>query len=949
MLILRTFGGLSLSGPDGRPAAGAGAQRSRLAVLAVLAVAGDRGVSRDVLLALFWPESDDDRARGALKQALYAIRRDLGELTLGTSELRLNPALVTSDVTDFEAALDAGSLEDAVRLYAGPFLDGVHLRRAPGFDPWQERERQRLDRAYRMALETLARRAAETGDAAAACRWWGDLAAADPLSGRVALQVMDALVAAGDRESAIRSGEAHAARVRAELEIEPDPDIASRLAELRTSTAAAPRAGRPGVRPADDAGAPASTGRFVPTGEAAHAGRRSPRPWLVAVVLCIVSAAVWALRNAIGPSAATADLTATADSGVVVFPFTVEGDADGAYLGGAMVELLSNALDGSERLRGTDARAVHLLVAREGRPEGAAAGAQLSQRLSGELFVLGSIVSAGGNLRVSGTLYGRGPPVEALASATVAGSARDPFTVVEHLAAQLLAGRWPSVRRPLTEAAALTVRLPALQAFLNAEDAVIASDPQRAVAEYTRAIDEDSTFALAYLRLAQFARYNNSMMRADTLLEKAHRHSASLPGRYRSFLGAVQAADANTSDAEVLLREHVRRYPDDADGWFELGDWLLHANPPRGQPIADAERALDRALALDSTAHLALAHQVELKMLAGKREEASRIVRKMPGRTRHHVTLEIAQRLESGDPAALQGVVELLTPLDPNLRRLALIYLTSLTDHGLAGEFLWRWQRAQPQDARAPVNQRAQQTWIAIMNGDVDQASAELDSLVRETGTSRINVPVLAASLPWLPVDTAQIQDTRRRYASWDPAEEFGSPAGLHAQRKAREFLLALMSHRLGDPAAVARHLAMLADTASDSLAVDLGRELARSFLAWQAALRGDLDTARDGLAGLRIGPLRGGAVDAQYLQRYMMAETLARIGRDEDAARWYRSLTEEYTASRMIVFRVPALLGQARALERLGRAAEARVLFSRADTLWKQADPRLRSLLTIR
>ena len=73
---------------------------------------------------------------------------------------------------------------------------------------------------------------------------------------------------------------------------------------------------------------------------------------------------------------------------------------------------------------------------------------------------------------------------------------------------------------------------------------------------------------------------------------------------------------------------------------------------------------------------------------------------------------------------------------------------------------------------------------------------------------------LVAGSGEWLalrlPVDTAQIRDTRRRYASWDPAEEFRSPAGLHSQLKAREFLLALMSYRLGDPAAVARHLAPL-------------------------------------------------------------------------------------------------------------------------------------------
>ncbi|MFN2564352.1 MAG: winged helix-turn-helix domain-containing protein, partial [Gemmatimonadaceae bacterium] len=83
---LRTFGGISV---DGAPQAlgGAATQRRPLALLALLAAAGDRGISRERLLALLWPESNTEQARNALRQTLYALRRDLGapELLLGTS------------------------------------------------------------------------------------------------------------------------------------------------------------------------------------------------------------------------------------------------------------------------------------------------------------------------------------------------------------------------------------------------------------------------------------------------------------------------------------------------------------------------------------------------------------------------------------------------------------------------------------------------------------------------------------------------------------------------------------------------------------------------------------------------------------------------------------------------------------------------------------------------
>jgi DNA-binding SARP family transcriptional activator len=60
VLRLRTFGGLSLESDHG-PIRGAGGQRRRLGLLAVLAEAGERGLTRDKLIGLLWPEVDETR------------------------------------------------------------------------------------------------------------------------------------------------------------------------------------------------------------------------------------------------------------------------------------------------------------------------------------------------------------------------------------------------------------------------------------------------------------------------------------------------------------------------------------------------------------------------------------------------------------------------------------------------------------------------------------------------------------------------------------------------------------------------------------------------------------------------------------------------------------------------------------------------------------------------
>ena len=77
MLLLKTLGGLQLVTSEAAPA-GPATQRRRLALLALVAGHGNRGVTRDKLLGYLWPDGDPERARAALAQALYAIRKDVG-------------------------------------------------------------------------------------------------------------------------------------------------------------------------------------------------------------------------------------------------------------------------------------------------------------------------------------------------------------------------------------------------------------------------------------------------------------------------------------------------------------------------------------------------------------------------------------------------------------------------------------------------------------------------------------------------------------------------------------------------------------------------------------------------------------------------------------------------------------------------------------------------------
>ena len=214
MLRLETLGGLILTDGDGNHLV---PQRRRLALLALLAGAGERGMTRDKLVGVLWPESASENARHALEQLLYAVRREMPPVILGTDPLRLDPAAVTSDSQQFSRRLAEGDLAGAVALYQGPFLDGFFLQGAPEFERWAERERSRLEVEYARALRLLADQAEAGGRQTAEIDYRRQLAVTDPLGERAATELVRALAISGDWVGATQAARAYMTRVREEL------------------------------------------------------------------------------------------------------------------------------------------------------------------------------------------------------------------------------------------------------------------------------------------------------------------------------------------------------------------------------------------------------------------------------------------------------------------------------------------------------------------------------------------------------------------------------------------------------------------------------------------------------------------------------------------------------------------------------------------------------------
>lgn len=242
--FFQLLGSASLGGPSG-PVSGRAGHRVRLGLLALLAVAGTRGCSRDTLVAKLWPETPTGRARRRLSHALYALRKELDgdPFTLAGDRIWLNQDVVRADVTEFLEALAAGDEVRAAALYGGPFLDGFHLPGSGAFEEWLDAERSRLEELRAGALERLAGEAEAAGDPARASGRWRELLASDPYNSRTALHLVESLRAAGEPAKALQQAIAHVRFLREELDLSAPPELEATIAELRTEATPGGREG----------------------------------------------------------------------------------------------------------------------------------------------------------------------------------------------------------------------------------------------------------------------------------------------------------------------------------------------------------------------------------------------------------------------------------------------------------------------------------------------------------------------------------------------------------------------------------------------------------------------------------------------------------------------------------------------------------------------------------
>jgi DNA-binding SARP family transcriptional activator len=624
---LWTFGGLRLEGV-GTAVPVSITQRKRLAFLTLLASSGERGIARERLLLLLWPESTAERARGALQQLLYVTRRAFGEGSIvGANELRLDPGVVSSDVGDFQAALASGDLAGAVRLYRGPFLDAFYLTGAPELERWVEDKRQEQARSYQTALSSLATQAIEARDFATAVRYAELLTVSDPLSGRATILLMEALAANGDVSVAVDRAREHAAVVQRELGLDADPGVGALVERLRLAGAAVASSptsipSGPAV-PVGIAPASASTPVLPPAPAKARAARFR-RPMIVVGALCAVVAAGFIVNRSSAPLQREL---------VIVADFRSTG-ADTA-IADALAQAMRRALSDSRSLGAEpESRVQEVLTRLQVAPN-----AQLDVRLARQVAIAegvrtvvdGSVVLFSGGYALSVRLISAGSG-DVLASAERTVANPDGLIVALDSLSRMLRERAGDALKAVRATPPLekltSSSLEAMMKYTAARRALLVDGKFDEALELTRdAVALDTSFAAAIQQLEvilENARRGTDAERR-TLLARAYAHRDRLTEEERlriegMYLYGVKGITPSRPERIEAARQIVAKYPSALD---VLALANLYA---QRQDWATAESLYRRAIAMDSAQFPAYVDLVCVLLTTGRVAEARRAV-----------------------------------------------------------------------------------------------------------------------------------------------------------------------------------------------------------------------------------------------------------------------------------------------------------------------------------
>ncbi|MDX1394122.1 MAG: hypothetical protein R3195_07020 [Gemmatimonadota bacterium] len=338
------------------------------------------------------------------------------------------------------------------------------------------------------------------------------------------------------------------------------------------------------------------------------------------------------------------------DRSVAVLPFE-NGLPDGsmAWLDRGIAELLATDLAQVDSLRVVGGQRIIDLMRQIGEGESRIVPEEQRSRVTR---------MAGARYMLSGRIAGSGDDVVLIASLVdartgeIAAAARqqgsDIFAVVDAVSAQLVADAFGARAEPASGTASIadltTTNLEAYAEYQRGREARFLFDFPEALVHFQRAVEIDSTFALAHFQLAGVQVQQGDFVGSAESLRLAREHLTHATERDRMFIeGLGTVIEGDIDGGEARLRELIRRYPDEKEARIVL------ASVKRGREGSSPEVAelIEETLRLDPLYTIGYNELAYTEVRRGNHDSALALI-------------ETYVRLEPGEPNPLDSRGEVL-------------------------------------------------------------------------------------------------------------------------------------------------------------------------------------------------------------------------------------------------------------------------------------------------
>jgi tetratricopeptide (TPR) repeat protein len=652
-----------------------------------------------------------------------------------------------------------------------------------------------------------------------------------------------------------------------------------------------------------------------------------------------------------------------------------------------------------------DHERLHDLLAQHDLKVGDDIGLDMARRLARDAgvwtVVLGDFTPAGDSLHLTARVFdvASGNRVDVARVDDRAGA--DARPLFDELAAKLLdlSGAPNEIRIGL--ARSTTQSLEAFRAYLRGVEQLNRWDLAGAQRDLERAIALDTTFGLAYYKLALTRGWvggtDDSI--AQRAIRRATTFSGNLPQHERAVINAHRAfVQGETGEARALYQQLLARDANDADAWYGLGDAWFHDTAGADQAPAwtQAMRAFKRALTLDPNYALAYEHvhamlgeaAVTNPLYALLPADSFAVARTTNGRQLID-SVRLAAAVQRARGEAINSARSWVTSQPTTLRAHGAMVnaYVGVGNYPAALAEVERFREATPLHPELPFVQAR----IQFASGEIERAAAQLrtalDSVAPKDfqpyqGTPTVLADIAAAANVFAyqgdlenAAKAIDLADEVRREVLYEPGGMGGDPEGASWRRA----MLGELYAAAGGPAASLRQIWQGAAEAGRMATPDKRKHLVHTGATAAIGLFTGLAADSSALTELQamsgetpskevralLAVSRGDSAGARraLAEPDSMAKRMYQVYSRPYAAQAYYLLGDYETTLRVLEGFEPSnlhtggfdarwgMLGRVRLLrgaayERLGRLAEARTEYREVMVQWKSADPELQPFL---